>query len=211
MSYHVSKEEDCMRPSLKLFALLGLLGAVGAVSSGCYPGYTLVRQAPFTVQGRTQVVVERVRFAPEARAYVEGALSRSPRGQYQNVDAWLQTAETPLNNAMSNFLRRQGYRVYNAGGRPPGTYVRAEIEVVSMSFGSRAGRALTRLFGGYARRSHPWLRARVRLYDGPNPNPVGLAYVQLEYNGGYEGFATLCGWVGKRLGYFVRDSTLPPR
>jgi hypothetical protein len=191
---------------MKQKTMLLFLGIATIAIAGCSPGYRLIRQAPLTVKGRTAVVLENVQFSQAAIGTIQSALSKRNQGDPATVDGWLKVPSTQLNNACSSWLTRAGYQVMPAGSRPQGPYVRARIEVITMFQGSRGGRALTILFGSAARGTHPRMHARINLYDGTSPQPCGEAQVQLEYNGGAEGFPILCRWIGERLGYYIRDS-----
>ncbi len=185
-------------------AFVGLAGLLIA-AAGCSPGYNLVRQPPPHIRGRSTVVVEKVTFSQTAWDYVNASLSKRGAGDPENVEGWLAIASTPLNNMLMGWLQSCGFQVQPDGSAPADPHVRVQIEVVQFFYGSRGGAALRVLFGSYARGSYPWMRARILMYDGPDPNPIGEAWVHLEYQGGTEGFPKLCGWIGERLGYFVRD------
>ncbi len=192
-------------PRLERAFLVLVVPLAVLAAAGCGPGYNLVRQPGPEIRGRTSVVIERVLFSPTAMEYVQASLDKRGTGDPESVDAWLAIAEAPLNNTLQGWLQRAGFQCLPTGTAPTEPHVRAQIEVLQFYFGSRGGRALKVLFGSYARGSYPWMKARILLFDGPNPEPIGEAWVHLEYQGGHEGFPTLCTWVAERFGYFVRD------
>jgi hypothetical protein len=194
--------------SRRIFLLILLL-AVSSAAVGCYPGYDLVRRPPDVWRGTRTVMLDPVTFTQSVQTVVSAGLARrgvdsTPRG----VDTYLQDCKRNMYGACSGFLLASGFQVIPNSAMPAqGTFfVRAHIEVIEMHFGSTAGRVLGALFRKrrYTRGANAWMRARILLYAPGQTVYQGEATVRWESNSA--AFQQVYQPIGRRCGYFVRDS-----